>query len=337
MTPRTPKVTVFIPTFNRADMLREAIESVLQQTYDDFELIVSDNASEDATESVVRSFDDSRIKYFKNDQNIGSRKNWRRCFDLAKGEYITIFSDDDLMLPENLERKVRVLSSNARIGLVHSKYDIIDVDGRIVESNVDAWGIPGRVDCLENRQEMHLRMWNGINCSSVVFRRDCVDKIGKFTDKLWTGWDYEYWLRISVYYEIAFIATPLIKCRVHEKRETVEFYKDDQHLMFTIDMDVKRHFIKNHFGALSGGRRLKVEMWRRMGERFKWNVVETLQNEGLPKARIRSLVLRDCLKYPELLYSSTVRKVLLKSVIGIRAATALKRLLFTIGRVARPM
>jgi glycosyltransferase involved in cell wall biosynthesis len=334
MTLRTPKVSVFIPTFNRADMLRDAIESVLQQTYDDFELIISDNASDDATESVVRSFDDSRIRYVKNDHNIGSRENWRRCFALAKGEYMAIFPDDDLMLPENLERKVRVLSGNERIGLVHSKYDIIDVDGRIVESNADPWGIPDRVDCLENRQEMLYHWTNCIKCSSVVFRRDCVDKIGQFTDKLWTGWDYEYWLRISAYYEIAFLASPLIRNRIHNKRESAEFYGDDQHLMFTIDMDVKRLFIKNHFGALSDGRRVKLKMWRRMGERLKW-VVENLQDKGLSKARIRTLVLKDCLNYPELYYSSAVYKVILKSVIGRRAATAFKRLLFTIMAVAR--
>jgi len=330
---RTPKVSVFIPTFNRADMLRESIESVLQQTYDDFELIISDNASEDATESVVKSFDDSRIMYVKNDHNIGSRENWRRCFALVKGEYIAILPDDDLMVPENLERKVRVLSSNARIGLVHSKYDLIDVDGLIVEPNQDAWGIPDRVDCLENRQEMLYHAWNCINCSSVVFRKDCVDKIGQFTDKLWTGWDYEYWLRISLYYEVAFLASPLIRYRIHQKRESVEFYKDDEHLMFTIDMDVKRHFIKCHFGSLSGGPRMKSEIWRRMGERLKW-IVQDLQYKRVPIARIRTLVFKDCIDYPELLRTSVVRKLLLRSVIGERAATVLKKLLSPAAREA---
>jgi len=323
---RTPKVSVFIPTFNRAHMLRESIESVLGQTYGDFELIISDNASEDSTESVVKSFDDGRIRYVKNEHNIGSRGNWNRCFVLARGEYITILPDDDLMLPENLERKERVLSSSARIGLVHSKYDLIDVDGRIVESNQDAWGIPNRVDCLENRKEVLCRAWNGINCSTVVFRRDCVDRIGRFTDKLWTGWDYDYWLSIAAHYEVAFLASPLIRYRIHKERESEEFCGDDQHLMFTIDMDVKRHFFKNHLDVPDGGRQMKLEVWRRMAQRLKW-VVEDLQCKGVSCARIRNLVLKDCINYPELLRTSVVRKLLLRTLIERRTAATLKKLL----------
>ena len=75
--PRKPTVTVYIPTYNRCGMLKGAIESVLAQSFEDFELIISDNASEDDTGAIVSSFNDSRIVYLRNDRNIGFQKNWQ--------------------------------------------------------------------------------------------------------------------------------------------------------------------------------------------------------------------------------------------------------------------
>jgi glycosyltransferase involved in cell wall biosynthesis len=307
-------------------MLREAIESVLQQTYHDFELIVSDNASEDATESVVRSFDDSRIKYFKNDQNIGSRGNWNRCFGLAVGKYIAILPDDDLMLPENLEQKVQGFCENERIGLVHSKYDLIDATGQIIARNRDAWGGSDRTsDCLEDRQEMLTNPWNFVNCSTAVFRSACYRKLSGFTEELLNGWDYEYWLRIAAYYDVAFIATPLIRYRVHTGSETELFFGgNDPHVLFVIDMRVKRLLVRNHINGEVGGRQIRFEIRRRMGE-YLAELVEVMQRKGCSEADLKKLVMKDCLEFPELLRINTVRKLLLKSMLGSKVTGTLRR------------
>ena len=84
-------LSVCIPTYNRAKLLREAIESILQQSYVDFELIIVDNASKDDTKEVVNSFKDPRIRYFKNSSHLGLALNWNRCIALAKNNYICIF------------------------------------------------------------------------------------------------------------------------------------------------------------------------------------------------------------------------------------------------------
>src|SRR5689334_23136615 len=89
------KVTIAIPTYNRANFLKEAIESCLKQTFRDFELLVVDNASDDKTEDVVRSFKDNRISYHRNDKNLGIIGNWNKSIDLAKGELLMILGDDD--------------------------------------------------------------------------------------------------------------------------------------------------------------------------------------------------------------------------------------------------
>src|SRR4051812_49422897 len=117
-----PAVTVAIPTFNRAALLREAIASVLSQTFGDFEVIVSDNASVDQTADMVASFADKRLRYHRNTTNLGLVGNLNRCLSLARGTYITVIHDDDRMLPTNLERKVAALQRNPRLGFVHSRY-----------------------------------------------------------------------------------------------------------------------------------------------------------------------------------------------------------------------
>ena len=119
VTPKDPSVSVCIPTYNRAGMLEEAISSVLAQTFQDFELIICDNASEDQTESVVNSINDQRIKYFRNSSNLGSRGNWNRCLRESRGEFIALFPDDDMMMPENLLEKVGVLKAHPGVGSGH--------------------------------------------------------------------------------------------------------------------------------------------------------------------------------------------------------------------------
>src|SRR5262244_3089429 len=85
---RRPTVSVCIPTYNRAKLLRQAIGSVLEQTFQDFEIIVYDNASTDDTAAVAESFSEERIRYFRNTRNLGHRENWKRCFRAARGDYI---------------------------------------------------------------------------------------------------------------------------------------------------------------------------------------------------------------------------------------------------------
>jgi len=117
-----PKVSVCIPTYNCGNFLSHAIDSVLNQTFTDYELIICDNASIDDTEEIVKSYSDRRIRYFRNPTNLGMVGNWNRCIEKSTGKHVYILHADDLMLPENLDEKVRILDSNHSVGLVHSNY-----------------------------------------------------------------------------------------------------------------------------------------------------------------------------------------------------------------------
>src|SRR5258708_6443684 len=107
-----PKVTVCLPTYNRAHYLREAIESVLSQTFQDFELLICDNASTDETSEVVKSFRDARIRYVRHSRNINMPKNWVYAVNESTGQYCGILSDDDRWDPLFLERLITPLDEN---------------------------------------------------------------------------------------------------------------------------------------------------------------------------------------------------------------------------------
>jgi Glycosyltransferases involved in cell wall biogenesis len=103
-------ISVIIPTYNRAEMLREAIESVLSQTYENFELLILDNCSPDHTPDVVASFNDARIKYLRHQCNIGAIANWAYGVHWAQGKYLSILGDDDKYKPEFLSRRVQAMT-----------------------------------------------------------------------------------------------------------------------------------------------------------------------------------------------------------------------------------
>lgn len=93
-----PKISVCIPTYNSGEFLSEAIQSVLDQSFQNFELIISDNASEDNTTEIVNAFNDSRIQYYRNKKNIGMYENFNHCLDLAEGEYIKFLCATDYLV-----------------------------------------------------------------------------------------------------------------------------------------------------------------------------------------------------------------------------------------------
>ena len=116
-------VSILIPIYNREDLIRETLESAIQQTYKNIEIIVVDNCSTDNSFSVVKEYQekDSRIKLFKNEANLGPVKNWQRCIEKATGEYIKILWSDDKIAPTFLEKTVPILERHQDIGFAYTK------------------------------------------------------------------------------------------------------------------------------------------------------------------------------------------------------------------------
>ncbi len=129
-----PLVSIGLPVYNGSNYIEVAIESILCQTLTDFELIITDNASTDGTESICRRFAarDRRIRYYRNDSNLGAGANFNRCFELATGKYFKWAAHDDLLAPTYLERCVAALEANPDAVLCQSLVRLIDAGGHSV-------------------------------------------------------------------------------------------------------------------------------------------------------------------------------------------------------------
>ena len=116
-----PKVSVLIPVYNAAPFLEASINSILQQTYRDFELILLNDASTDNSEQIVQKFSDPRIRYYKNEQNLGISASRNKLMDLAKGEYLAVMDNDDISLPERFAEEAAFLDGHPDVSIVGSR------------------------------------------------------------------------------------------------------------------------------------------------------------------------------------------------------------------------
>jgi glycosyltransferase involved in cell wall biosynthesis len=117
-----PLLTIAIPTFDSAHFLPDAIASIMRQGLDDYEILIVDNASEDNTEEVVRSFENSPIRYIRNPSNLGSRENGNRCLANSRGRYIKFLCADDVLLDGVLRKQLNVLETRPKVALVTCNY-----------------------------------------------------------------------------------------------------------------------------------------------------------------------------------------------------------------------
>lgn len=211
-------VSVCIPTYNGAEFIAQAIESVLAQSLQDCELLVVDDCSTDTTVEIVRSFADPRVRLRRNAARLGIPRNWNHCLELARGEYVCLFHQDDVMLPGNLQRKVHILASDPAIGFVHSAAEVVIEDS--APSQLGSWIEKATEDfTVEGLSYFRKLLFRGdcICAPTVVARRQKLLDLGSFDEELGYACDYEMWMKMCVESHVAFLSQPLIRYRWHSK------------------------------------------------------------------------------------------------------------------------
>ncbi|MBI5566772.1 MAG: glycosyltransferase family 2 protein [Chloroflexi bacterium] len=133
-----PTISIGIPTYNRAGLAQQAIQSVLQQTYQDFEIIVSDDCSTDETAQVIQDFHDPRIRYHRTLTNLRPPRNWNECVRLARGEFFALLPDDDVYCPTFLEGMVAALVAKPEVGFAQCGYYSVDEHLRCIQTRLSA-------------------------------------------------------------------------------------------------------------------------------------------------------------------------------------------------------
>ena len=207
-----PKVSVCIPTYNTARYLPAAIESVLAQTFQDYELVVCDNASTDQTPELCRRYDDPRLRYVRYEELVNQGGNWNRCVSLARGEYIALLHADDQYLPRFLEHRLEVLDRNPEVGLAFGAVSLIDSEGGETGQQI----FRGE-ECVTKAGDFYPELLLGCVISPVspVVRRKCYEAVGRFNeDRLW-GIDWEMWLRLAARYGVAYSPAIDASYRIH--------------------------------------------------------------------------------------------------------------------------
>lgn len=217
-----PKVSIIIPTYNRAHFINEAIDSALAQNYQNVEIIVVDDGSTDETRVVLEGYGDKIHYLYQENQGVPAALN--SGIERSSGQYLAFLDDDDIWFPEMLEVQVAYLEAHPEIGMVHADILILDEtsdDPRLKKRRLSR-SIPSGYILPE------LIVKNVIARPTVVVRRSCLDKVGLFDMELLSSEDYHLWLRVAKYFPITYIDRPLAFYRLHTTNLTRDFAVQQQ-------------------------------------------------------------------------------------------------------------
>ena len=235
-----PLVSVVIPTHNRALILQEAIQSVLNQTYSKLEIIVIDDGSTDDTQSIINNFEDERIVYIQQDhKGLPSARN--KGIENAKGEYIAFLDSDDIWVPKKIEKQLKIFdNSKLNPGVVYCGVEYIDENGRKTKKEkLPAYRGNIFLELLGARRNVVLGAG-----STILVKKGCFEECGLLDENLPYRVDLEFLIRTSKKFAFDYVGEALVKIRLHEKRMSFDadtVIKGRELLFKKIYNDLKQH------------------------------------------------------------------------------------------------
>lgn len=240
-----PTVSVVVPNYNYARYLEQRIASILNQTYDDFELILLDDASTDVSKDILEHFrDNPHVSHIEvNSQNTGSPfKQWLKGINLARGKYVWIAEADDLAEPDFLETCVKWAEKEADVAVCYVGSLLLDGEGRHTNRDVNHWGKRAKKEaaCFDGKRfASHNLYWKNyiINASGVLFRREYALKLAdiNFADMRYWG-DWLFWFEMSMAGKVVEIYRNLNYFRQHNTKVTVTGRQSGNGLLEGIDI-----------------------------------------------------------------------------------------------------
>jgi glycosyltransferase involved in cell wall biosynthesis len=275
-------VDVIIPAFNAAKYLPTAIESVISQTFGDWQILLVDDGSTDNTKEVVAPFLDRlgfRIRYIhQNNRGLPAARN--TAIRASTSEFLALLDADDVWLPSRLEESLKVLVDRPQAGLAYGLTRTIDPEGRLYGT---IWA--GNSTNREGKIATHIYTRKvELPCPTITFRRQCIDEVGVFDEAMSATEDRDLWLRIAFRYEIAFVPKLLAYYRLSPNSMSA-----DPQRMFQAQL----HFINKHYGSEGCGlRSRRIALARAYKQR-----AEVLKNRGRSWASLSS-ALRAVTIYP---------------------------------------
>ena len=279
-----PKVTVVIPAYNAMTYLPATLESVLQQTFTDFEVLIINDGSTDGIAAWAAEIADARVKLISQEnQGLPGARN--TGITAAQGEYVAFLDADDLWAPTKLEQQVDCLDSKPDVGLVYTWTLLVDQQGKST-GTVTAAHIEGNV-----WEKLLLGDVVGSG-SSATIRRSCFEKVGLFDTELSSIEDCDMWVRIAAHYPLAVIKEVLVYYRQHPRNMSKDYDRMVQNSRLKIEKNFK-----------DVPRELMYLRPRAYGHTFLWLAWKVIFDGGDPD-RSANFARQAILHYPQLRYSA---------------------------------
>ncbi|NOZ45189.1 MAG: glycosyltransferase [Chlorobi bacterium] len=210
-----PKFSIIIPTYNRAEFIEKTINSVLNQTYENFEIIIVDDGSTDNTKEIVTSINDKRIKYYrKENAERGAARNFG--VKKAQGDYITFLDSDDVLYPIHFQEAYNLILSNNTPNIFHLAYEIKSENGKILN----------KINNRKGNLNKLILYGNLLSCIGVFIKKEILDKISFKTDRNLSGTeDWLLWLQLSARNTFKYSNT-VTACIINHKNRSVNIFNE---------------------------------------------------------------------------------------------------------------
>lgn len=275
-----PFVSIVLPTYNGAKYIGQSIESCLNQTYKNLELIIVDDHSTDNTPSIVKSYKDIRIKYVRHDTNKRLPEALNSGFTRAGGDYLTWTSDDNYYAKDAIGRMVSFLENDLNCDFVYC----------------DFWKIKGTEFNLVRLPEiLELKKRNDIG-ACFLYRKKLLYTVGAYDRDAFLAEDYDYWIRVSKQHDMKHLAQPLYYYREHEKALSLEKYHEVKLASILV---LLRNNLISVFDAVRGMMNYKFKQgsfWTKL--RKLWYGILVLTHCGITLVKLshNRISVADCLK-----------------------------------------
>lgn len=248
-----PTISVIIPVYNGEKTIKETIESVLNQTFRDFELIIINDGSQDATLEIIQAINDERIQVFSY-QNSGVSASRNRALTKAKGEFISFIDADDLWTPNKLELQLKALQDNPQAAVAYSWSDWIDESGHFLRSG-------GHITVNGKAYEKLLLRDFIESGSNPLIRKQALDEVGCFEQSVTPAEDWDMWLRLAAIYEFVTVEVPQILYRISPNSASFNIVKMEAGSLKVIErvfaqapeslQDLKRETLASRYNYLT--------------------------------------------------------------------------------------
>lgn len=294
-----PVVSVLMPAYNAEQYISEAVESILNQTYRDFEFIVVDDCSTDNTVKIVQSFKDPRIKIIENKTNIGVAKSLNKGLEYCTGDYIARMDADDISMSNRLERQISYLEKNPDIA--------------VVGCNIEIFGMEKGSRCFSNSPDqlkIDLIFNNCFAHPTIMARKECLCQFG-YNPEYSKMEDYDLWVRLSRQNKLSCIPETLLKYRMHVSQVTkqksteidIQNYKIKERIIHELGIECDKETLSEFVDCCNGRMDTKsngtIKVLLLCREIIDSNKIKGIYNTRLLKSSVDSFIygILDC--YPK--------------------------------------